>query len=190
VPLAFFLILGFIAGGSSSSGNDGQSQIPGQVLQSEPSYPTDTSTYPTDTAAAGYGATSSTASDYYNSAAATTATSTVTPTASASASASVSASPTATGPAAVVIAAYADINRQDYQDAYNLGLAQNGESLQAFTAGYSTTKSDTITVTATSGDIVYVTLVALSTDGSQHTYQGTYTVYGAQITAANLQQVS
>jgi hypothetical protein len=103
---------------------------------------------------------------------------------------SASPSPSATGPAAVVLAAYADINRHDYQGAYNLGLAQNGQSYSTFAQGYSTTQSDTVTVTGVSGDVVSVSLLAVSTDGTQRTYSGTYTVSGGSITGASLQQVN
>lgn len=90
----------------------------------------------------------------------------------------------------MVLAAYDDVNRHDYQDAYNLGLGQNGETYQSFVEGYSTTRTDTVSIGSVSGDVVSVSLVAVSTDGSQHTYSGTYTVTGGSITGADLQQVN
>jgi hypothetical protein len=193
VPLAAFLVIGFLGGGSSSGDGGGQSPYSGQVTQSQAAYPGYSPAYDTSTADSGSGLTATTDSaPDYGSSATDTATDTTTASASPSTTGTTTASPSpsATGPAAVVLAAYADINKHDYQDAYNLGLAQNGESLQTFTDGYSTTQSDTVTVTGVSGGIVGVTLLAVSTDGSQHTYSGTYTVSGGIITGADLQQVN
>ena len=193
-PLALFLIIGFEAtGGSSSSVDGGQSPVSGQIAQSQPTYPMPSPAYSTDTANSGVSASADSATDYPSPAGtdavgfgATSGSSTGTATDGSSAS----PSPSATGPAAVVLTAYDDVNRHDYQDAYNLGLARNGETYQSFVEGYSTTQTDTVTVTGVSGDVVSVSLLAVSTDGSQHTYSGTYTVTGGHITGADLQQVN
>ena len=194
VPLILFLILGFktAGGGSSSSGSGGsQYQFPGQSGGStQQAYPYSSPSYAPDSYGSGLAASTDSASDYSSTTDFVTANATDTSTATATASSSASPSPSATGPAAVVLAAYADINRHDYQGAYNLGLAQNGQSYATFVQGYSTTQSDTITVTGVSGGIVGVSLLAVSTDGSQHTYSGTYTVSGGLITGASLQQVN
>lgn len=194
VPLVLFLILGFktAGGGSSSPGYGGsQDQFPGQSGGStQPAYPYSSPTYPTDNTDAGLTATTDSSYDYPSTTDSATASATDTSTATATASSSASPSPSATGPAAVVLTAYADINRHDYQDAYNLGLAQNGESYSTFAQGYSTTQSDTVTVTGVNGDVVSVSLLAVSTSGTQHTYSGTYTVSGGVITGASLQQVN
>jgi hypothetical protein len=192
VPLILFLILGFktAGGGSSSSGSGGsQYQFPGQSGGStQQAYPYSSPSYAPDSTGSGLAASTVPASDYYSTTDSASATGTSTSTATATLSAS--PSPSATGPAAVVLAAYADINRHDYQGAYNLGLAQNGQSYSTFAQGYSTTQSDTVTVTGVSGDIVSVSLLAVSTDGTQRTYSGTYTVSGGSITGASLQQVN
>lgn len=195
VPLTLFLIIGFetAGGGSSSSAYGGQSAVSGQIAQSQPAYPMPSSAYSTDSANPAVSTSRDTATDYpsptgtdaagFGAASGSSA-------ATATDSAPASPSPSATGPAAVVLAAYDDVNRHDYQDAYNLGLARNGESYQSFVEGYSTTQTDTVTVTGVSGGVVSVSLLAVSTDGSQHTYSGTYTVTGGYITGADLQQVN
>lgn len=191
VPLILFLILGFktAGGGSSTPGYGSQDQYPGQSDGStQPAYPFSSPSYPPDSTDAGLAASTDSAPDYSSTTDSATATDTSTATATASPSAS--PSPSATGPAAVVLAAYADINRHDYQDAYNLGLAQNGQDYSTFVQGYSTTQSDTITVTGVNGDVVSVSLLAVRTDGTQSTYSGTYTVSGGLITGASLQQVN
>lgn len=190
IPLAVFLIIGFVADAAANSGGgDDQSQSPYGVSQTvEQSYPEYSPSYPTDSTDSGLVESTDSTSDYGYATDSASATDSGTSTATGTASAS--PSPTATGPAAVVLAAYADINNHDYEGAYALGLDLNGESYQDFAAGYSTTKSDTITVTGVSGDVVYVTLLAVRTDGTQSTYSGTYTVTGATITGADLNQVS
>ena len=198
VPLILLLILGFktAGGGSSSPGYGGsQYQFPGQGDGStQPAYPYSSPSYATDSTGSGLMASTGSASDYSSTADSATATATTTAsatsTATATSSSSASPSPSATGPAAVVLAAYADINRHDYQGAYNLGLGWNGETYSTFVQGYSTTQSDTITVTGVSGDVVSVSLLAVSTNGTQHTYSGDYTVSGGFITGAYLQQVN
>jgi hypothetical protein len=192
VPLILFLILGFktAGGGSSTPGYGGsQDQYPGQSDGStQPAYPYSSPSYPPDSTDSGLAASTDSAPDYSSTTDSASATDTSTATETASSSAS--PSPSATGPAAVVLAAYADINRHDYQDAYNLGLAQNGESYSTFAQGYGTTQSDTVTITGVNGDVVSVSLLAVSTSGTQHTYSGTYTVSGGVITGASLQQVN
>jgi hypothetical protein len=103
-----------------------------------------------------------------------------------------SAPATATGPAATVLAAYADINQQDYQGAYSLGLGdpQPGESLRQYAAGYADTVSVAVTVTGVQGDTVDVSLDTTQSDGSQQTFAGTYTVSGGHITGASIQETS
>ena len=193
VPLILFLILGFkTAGGGSSTPTYGsQDQYPGQGGGStQQAYPYSSPSYPADSTDSGLSASTDSSYDYPPTADSASATDTSTATATATASSSASPSPSATGPAAVVLAAYADINKHDYQDAYNLGLAQNGQDYSTFVQGYSTTQSDTITVTGVNGDVVSVSLLAVRTDGTQSTYSGTYTVSGGVITGASLQQVN
>jgi len=192
VPLVLFLILGFktAGGGSSPSGGGGsQYQFPGQSSESTQAVdPFSSPSYGPDSTGSGLAASTDSTSGYSSTADSASATDTSTATAAASSSAS--PSPGATGPAAVVLTAYADVNRHDYQDAYNLGLARNGEAYSTFAQGYSTTQSDTVTVTGVNGDVVSVSLLAVSTNGTQSTYSGTYTVSGGLITGASLQQVN
>lgn len=187
-PLALFLIIGFEASSSGSSAADsGPSPFSGQIAQSQPTYSMPSPTYLADTANSGVEASTNSAPD--DSSAPPTDAAGI-GAASAPDTSTASPSSSATGPDAVVLAAYDDINRHDYQAAYNLGLAQNGESYSSFLEGYSNTRTDTIRITGVSGDVVSVSLLALSNDGSQHTYSGTYTVTGGHITGADLQQVN
>jgi len=192
IPLAVFLIVGFVADAAANSGgSDDQSQSPyGASQTAEQSYPESSASYPTDSTDSGLTESTDSASDYGSATDSASATSTDTATSTATGTATASPSATATGPAAVVLAAYADINNHDYEGAYALGLDLNGESYQDFANGYSTTQSDTITITGVSGDVVGVSLLAVSTDGTQSTFSGTYTVTGGKITGADLQQVS
>lgn len=186
VPLVLFLILGFKSAGGGSSDPSGYY---GGQSQYQPGYPLGTTTQaePQDTYSPYAAPSDSAASDYSSS-----ATDTTSPTATGSPTGASSASPSssAAGPAAVVIAAYADINKRDYQGAYNLGLDQNGDSEATFAAGYSTTQSVDVTIKHVGGETVYVGLLAMSTSGVQTSYEGTYTVSGGLITGASLQQVN
>jgi hypothetical protein len=190
VPLVIFLIIGFktasgasldVGGGSGS----GQNTSSGSGY---PAYPTDTATSASPTYTYAGQSTDSGSGDETSTDSGALATDTDTATASASASASPSSS--VSGPAAVVLAAYADINAQNYEAAYELGLDTNGESYETFLAGYGSTQEDTVTIEGVSGDVVTISLTALMDDGSQSTYAGTYTVVGGLITGADLQEVS
>jgi hypothetical protein len=188
IPLVLFLILGFQEAGSSSSSVPDTSGYGGQSGYQQPVYPATSTTdaAPQDTYSPYAEPSDTTATDT------TTDTTSPTPTDSGSSTATSTASPSpsATGPASVVLAAYADIDKHDYQDAYNLGLDQNGDSEATFAAGYSTTQDVYVTIKDVGGDTVYVGLLAISTSGVQTTYEGTYTVSGGLITGASLQQVS
>ena len=219
VPLALFLLLGFTtsddgsgAGGGTSGGYPFPQSQPLYPQSSQPAYPQATPTSVPTTSYSGFGApdgftdtptvaTGSTdattdSTDATSDAATATETAIGTSTAltggsTSSASSPSSPSPTPpSSPAAVVVTAYADLNRHDYQGAYNLGLGRNNQSYQSFVDGYATTASDTVTVTGVNGDVVSVSLVASKTDGSRHTYTGTYTVTGGVITGADIQQVN
>ncbi|MGH3491758.1 MAG: DUF3761 domain-containing protein [Sciscionella sp.] len=93
-------------------------------------------------------------------------------------------------PAATVEAFYAAINTSDYQTAWNLGGDNLGESYAAFAAGFSDTLSDQLTVTSTTGDTVWVDLIAEHTDGTTHEYAGSYTVADGTITHAALRDIT
>jgi hypothetical protein len=185
VPLAIFLLIGFItAHGGGSPANAGG--LTGTGLNSATPF-SGTSSSPVIPATEGVtpslsGLVPATTSPVSSTMAAPTASDTAVP----------SASPSATGPAATVLAAYAAINRKDYQTAYSLGLGdpQPGESLQQYAAGYADTDNVTVTITAVQGDTVTVSLDATQTDGTQQTFSGTYTVSGGHITGASIQQAN
>ena len=95
-----------------------------------------------------------------------------------------------TGSTAVVQQFYQDINDQDYSDAWALGGDNIGGSDYAgWVAGYDTTVSVSLgTFSAFGSDQVQASLSAVQSDGSVRTYEGTYTVSGGVIVAANIVQ--
>jgi eukaryotic-like serine/threonine-protein kinase len=107
-------------------------------------------------------------------------------------SATASAGPAGSGPAAVVQAYYAAINNHDCGTAWSLGgdniSATNGQSYQQFCQGFSSTSHDDLTVDSVSGDTVTVTVLAMGTNGSSQTFQGSYVVSNGVIDSASIQQ--
>jgi cytoskeletal protein RodZ len=97
---------------------------------------------------------------------------------------------TLTGPAATVRAYVDAINGHEYARAWSLGGRNAGGSYSSFVSGFSTTARDTLTVVSVSGDVVTAQLTAQETDGTVHTYQGTYTVDHGVITGFDVVQVS
>jgi hypothetical protein len=96
-----------------------------------------------------------------------------------------------TSATAVVTQFYQDITDQSYQAAWALGgdNLNNGSDYAGWVAGYDTTASISLgTFSAFGSDQVQVNLSALQTDGTTNTYQGTYTVAGGVIVAANIVQ--
>jgi hypothetical protein len=183
VPLAVFLIIGFItAQGSGSPANAGGAGGAGQYFSAPTSSPS--------SAPANDGLAPASATDAPASSDSALAVGDASPTASDTAE--LAPSPAVTGPAATVMAAYAAINRKDYQTAYSLGLGdpQPGETLQEYAAGYADTDSVAVTITGVQGDTVEVSLDATQTDGTHQTFAGTYTVSGGQITGASIQQTN
>ncbi|GAA2575078.1 MULTISPECIES: hypothetical protein [Streptomyces] len=94
----------------------------------------------------------------------------------------------ADGPEATVTAYFEAINDQDYATAWELGGKNLDPDYDHFVAGFATTQRDEITVTGTSGDDVSITIVAWQTDGTQTTYEGTYTVGDGVITSADMRE--
>lgn len=92
--------------------------------------------------------------------------------------------------AAVVQQFYQDINNGDYSAAWALGGDNIGGSNEAaWAAGYDTTVSVLLgTFSAFGSDQVQASLSALQSDGATNTYEGTYTVSGGVIVAANIVQ--
>ena len=95
-----------------------------------------------------------------------------------------------TNSTAVVQQFYQDINDQDYSGAWALGGSLiGGGSYSGWVAGYSTTVSVSLgTFSAFGSDQVQASLSAVQSDGSVRTYEGTYTVSGGVIVAANIVQ--
>ncbi|GAA4995012.1 hypothetical protein [Streptomyces hyderabadensis] len=93
-----------------------------------------------------------------------------------------------TGPEATVTAYFDAINNRDFAAAWELGGKNLDQDYDSFVAGFATTQRDDVTVTGTSGDDVSVTVVAWETDGTQTTYEGTYTVSGGVITSADMRE--
>ena len=95
-----------------------------------------------------------------------------------------------TNSTAVVQQFYQDINNGDYSDAWTLGGDTIGGSDYAgWVAGYDTTESVSLgTFSAFGSDQVQASLSAVQSDGITNTYEGTYTVSGGVIVAANIVQ--
>lgn len=93
-----------------------------------------------------------------------------------------------TGPEATVTAYFDAINNRDFAAAWELGGRNLNQDYDTFVAGFATTQRDDLTVTGTSGDDVSVTVVAWETDGTQTTFEGTYTVSGGVITSADMRE--
>ncbi len=92
------------------------------------------------------------------------------------------------GPEATVTAYFDAINNRDFAAAWELGGKNLDQDYDSFVAGFWTTQRDDVTVTGTSGDDVSVTVVAWETDGTQTTFEGTYTVSGGVITSADMRE--
>jgi hypothetical protein len=100
------------------------------------------------------------------------------------------APPPPTPPSRVVEAYYDAINARDYRAAWALvGGSRFGQTYDEFAAGFADTAHDALTITGVDGDTVTVKLVATYSDGSTHTYRGTYTVLGGRIVEGHLRQV-
>jgi hypothetical protein len=97
----------------------------------------------------------------------------------------------ATGPWAVVQAYYSDITARDYAAAWQLlGNQPQGPGYASFVAGYASTGRQTVHKTSQAGNQVSYTLRSDNPDGTVQTYQGTDTVTGGKIVAANVVQTS
>ena len=95
-----------------------------------------------------------------------------------------------TSSTAVVRQFYQDINNQNYSGAWALGGSViGGGSYSGWVAGYATTVSVRVgTFSAYGSNQVQTSLYAVQTDGSTKSYEGTYTVSGGVIVAANIVQ--
>lgn len=116
-----------------------------------------------------------------------TATDSASATASATTTASAAPVPTASGPAGVVLAAYADVNQQNYQAAYDLGLDRNNDTYDVFVQDYSQFSSVSVTIQSVEGDYVTASLMFTYTNGSSQPATGTYTVVNGVISTDQVQ---
>nr|WP_244319829.1 MULTISPECIES: hypothetical protein [Streptomyces] len=87
------------------------------------------------------------------------------------------------GPGEVVAAYFEAINTRDYQTAWALGGKNLDSSYNTFVSGYGSTEQDTIHIVSVRGDEVRLTIEALQTDGTTHSYDAVYTVSGGVITS-------
>jgi Protein kinase domain len=91
-------------------------------------------------------------------------------------------------PAQIVREYFNAINQHRYKAAWQ--LRKENESLAKFKAGYASTARDTVRIIGHSGDVVTAKLIALQTDGTVKTYEGTYTVTGGIISSTDVHQLS
>ncbi|MFD4600666.1 hypothetical protein ACFWPQ_21870 [Streptomyces sp. NPDC058464] len=196
-PLLLTLLLALIGGLSGGSGSSGSSAAFGSSGDGSGLYGSGTSgsdgggdggqpTYadPTTASAWPYGDTSTpeaTATDGWGTYPTDTATDIATATATPNASAS-------SGPGGVVTAYFAAISARDYQTAWALGGKNLDSSYDSFVSGYSTTAQDTIAIVSVTGTKVRLTIEALQTDGTTHSYDATYTVQDGVITSGTATQ--
>jgi hypothetical protein len=93
------------------------------------------------------------------------------------------------GPWAVVQAFYNNITARDYPAAWRLlGYQVQGQGYASFVAGYANTGRQTVTKLSQSGGQVSFMLRSDNPDGTVQTYQGTDTITGGKIVAANVIQ--
>lgn len=101
--------------------------------------------------------------------------------------------PALTDPGSVVTQFYDDISNGDYQAAWSLGGENiGGTDYSGWAAGYQDTTSSISVVTSSdwSDDTAYAEIDAIQDDGSEKTYEGTYTVENGVITSADIRQTS
>jgi hypothetical protein len=93
-------------------------------------------------------------------------------------------------PWAVVSEYYGDIESGDYPGAYALlsSGSVTGQTYQQFVNGFACTSVEDLSDLGTTGDTVTISLNATQCDGTVNSYQGTYTVQGGRITAADITQ--
>jgi serine/threonine protein kinase len=93
----------------------------------------------------------------------------------------------ALNPAATVRAYFKAINQHRFAEAWRLRGSPG--LLSTFTAGFTGTAHDAVTILSISGKVVSVHLRALQTDHTVKTYAGSYTVSDGVITATQVQRV-
>lgn len=189
VPLIIFLIVGFMTT-SSDNTNTGNPYSNGQYpfglgsTSGDNSGQSSPSPSPSPSPSAVATVTDSSSPSVFDSSSDTASASA---SASATDSASATATSTASGPAATVLEAYADVNRHDYQSAYSLGLDNNVETYTVFAQTYAQYSSIQLSIASVQGDVVTASLSITYTTGQTQTASGTYTVSGGVITNDQVQ---
>ncbi|WP_244316387.1 excalibur calcium-binding domain-containing protein, partial [Streptomyces albidochromogenes] len=99
--------------------------------------------------------------------------------------------PSAPSDAASTVKAYFNaINARDYRRAWDLGGKNLGDpSYSSFAAGFADVERDTVHILDVSGGTVTVVIDVLRPDGTQQSYEGTYTVRGGIIVDAAIRLV-
>ncbi|WP_258049533.1 excalibur calcium-binding domain-containing protein [Streptomyces finlayi] len=98
--------------------------------------------------------------------------------------------PAPTGAASTVEAYFDAINARDYRRAWDLGGKNLGDpSYSSFAAGFADVERDTVHILDVTGGSVTVTIDVLRPDGTQQSYEGTYTVRGGIIVDAAIRLV-
>ncbi|WP_107358013.1 excalibur calcium-binding domain-containing protein [Streptomyces agglomeratus] len=99
--------------------------------------------------------------------------------------------PSAPTDAASTVEAYFDaINARDYRRAWDLGGKNLGDpSYSSFAAGFADVERDTVHILDVSGGTVTVVIDVLRPDGTQQSFEGTYTVRGGIIVDAAIRLV-
>lgn len=109
------------------------------------------------------------------------------------ASAAPAPDPALTSPSAVVTQFYTDISNGDYAAAWSLGGDNiGGTDYSGWVAGYQDTTASISVVTSSdwNDDTADAEIDATQLDGSEKTYDGTYTVQDGVITSAHITQTS
>jgi hypothetical protein len=97
--------------------------------------------------------------------------------------------PRVPGPAGAVRAYFAAINSRNYARAWRLGGRNTGISYATFTAGFSGTAKDVVTLLSSAGPVVTARLTAYQSDGTVKTFSGRYTVENGVITQFEVRQL-
>jgi Protein kinase domain len=102
------------------------------------------------------------------------------------------AAPVPVTPVGTVQAYYAAISARQYLRAWNLGgkNSRSGLTFSQFEEGFSTTRTDRVTILSHAGDAVTARLAAVQTDGSVRNFLGKYLVEGGVITTFAVAPIS
>lgn len=82
------------------------------------------------------------------------------------------------------------INAHDYRRAWDLGGRNLAGDYETFASGFAGTAYDTVEILGVDGGTVSITLDAVQNDGSLRHFEGSYSVRGGVITAAEVREVT